>query len=206
MSRAEAARIARLELGNVTTVREQVRGYGWENIVDSTLADLRYASRRLRSSPGFTFVTTLTLALGIGATTAIFSVVNAILFDPLPYPHPERSRRDPGARDRRRAEWRHVRHVSRVRRRARGRSTRSPCSSRGSRRSPDASEPERLEGQRVSAGYFRALGITPAAGPRLRRVRRPSRTGRSVVILSDALWRRRFAGRSRHRRHDGHAR
>jgi hypothetical protein len=47
--RAEAARMARLELGNATNVREQVRGYGWENIVDSTLADLRYASRRLRS-------------------------------------------------------------------------------------------------------------------------------------------------------------
>ena len=60
---ADAARVARLELGNATNVREEVRGYGWENIVDSTLADLRYATRRLKSSPGFTFV----VVIGINA-------------------------------------------------------------------------------------------------------------------------------------------
>ena len=83
----EAARAARLELGgSVTGVREQVRGYGWENAVETLLADLRYAGRRLRAEPAFTAVAVLTVALGVGATTAILGAVNPILFEPLPYP------------------------------------------------------------------------------------------------------------------------
>ena len=188
--RAEAARMARLELGNATNVREQVRGYGWENLVDSTLADLRYASRRLRSSPGFTFVTTLTLALGIGATTAIFSVVNAILFDPLPYPHPERvvairefgtdGAPNAGTFGMYRAMADRERSLDAI---AVFRSWQPTITGRG--------EPERLEGQRVSAGYFRALGIAPAMGREFD-ASDDRLNGPRVVILSDAVWRRHF--------------
>jgi len=74
-----ARRAAHLEVGNMTVVREQVRAYGWENVLGAFVADLRFAARRLRSNPGFTVVSVSTLALGIGATTTIFSAVNPIL-------------------------------------------------------------------------------------------------------------------------------
>jgi predicted permease len=89
LSLDEALRAARMEMGNATAVREQVRGYGWENMIDTFFADLRYAARRLRGNLGFTAVGVLTLALGIGASTAIFSVIDGVLLKPLPYPQSE---------------------------------------------------------------------------------------------------------------------
>src|SRR6266852_146516 len=86
LSPDDARRVARLELGSLTAVREQVRGYGWENMIDTFFADLRYALRRLRQKPGFAAASLLTLALGIGATTSIFSVIDGVLLKPLPYP------------------------------------------------------------------------------------------------------------------------
>jgi predicted permease len=84
-----AARATRAALGSSTALREEVRSYGWENTVDGILQDLRYTLRRLRATPGFTLVSVGTLALGLGAASAIFSVVNGVLLKPLPHVHPE---------------------------------------------------------------------------------------------------------------------
>src|SRR5262245_8140685 len=87
---AEAVRRATVEIGNVTVTREAVRASGWEHGLSLLLSDLHYAFRRLRRDPVFTLVATVTLALGIGAATAIFSAVNPILFRALPYPNADR--------------------------------------------------------------------------------------------------------------------
>jgi putative ABC transport system permease protein len=192
MRPAEAARAARLELGSLTGLRQEVREYGWENVVSALVADLRYTIRRLRSEPAFTTATVLTLAVGIGATTAIFSAVNPILFESLPYPHASKLAailevgRDAS----------HVSGTFAMYRTfaERARSFDAVAVLRPWQPSVTGTDlPERLEGQRVSASYFQVLGIGPVVGrdfaPSDDRVGGPN-----VVILSDALWRRRFAG------------
>ena len=89
MSSEEARRIVRLNLGNSMAVKEQVRSYGWENVVSSRLSEIRYSVRRLWQTPGFTVICLLTLAIAIGANSAIFSVVNGVLLKPLPYQNPD---------------------------------------------------------------------------------------------------------------------
>jgi predicted permease len=90
MSSHEAQRAARIELGGIEQVKEQVREVGIGNWLRSVISDCHYGLRQLRKSPGATAVMVFTLALAIGATTAIFSVVYGVLLRPLPYPDSSR--------------------------------------------------------------------------------------------------------------------
>jgi hypothetical protein len=90
MSREDATRAARLELGSAMAVRDAVRDVGWTSIWEDTRRDLRYGGRSLARNRGFTLAAIITLALGIGVTTAVFSILNTVLLQPLPYSDSDR--------------------------------------------------------------------------------------------------------------------
>ena len=94
LSRAEAERQARIEFGGYQRYKEECREALGTCLLGEFIADVRYGLRQLRRNPGFTIVAALTLALGIGATTAIFSVVDAVLLHQVPYQRPSRASGD----------------------------------------------------------------------------------------------------------------
>ncbi len=157
--------------------------------MDTFLNDLRYALRKLLRTPGFTIVAVLTLGLGIGANSAIFSLVDAVLLRPLPYPAPERLMRldalvhghpapfsGPNFLD--------FRAQNRV-------FTDMAAWDPETTTLTGAGEPERLQATDVSAGFFGILGVQPALGRTFRPGdNEPGHT--AVVVLSDGLWRQRF--------------
>ena len=191
MSQEEARRNAMLKFGNLTVMRERVAGADAALALDSVWADIRYALRQLHRSPGFAVTSIVILALGIGASTAIFSAVKPILLDPLPYPHASRimmlweMRSDGAPMDVTYGTFHGLEERSRTFEAMAVMKPWQPAMT-------TADQPERFEGQRVSADYFRVLGISPMLG-RDFQVSDDRRQGPNVVILSDRLWRRRFA-------------
>src|SRR5215831_7582363 len=165
-----------------------------QRLEDEMFQDLRYGVRMLLKNPGFTIIAIFTLALGIGASTAIFSAVNPILFEPLPYPHADRmvmiweKRKDGGRIESTFGAYRAFVERSRSFAALAVMKPWQPTMT-------GPTEPERLDGQRVSASYFRSLGVSPALGRDFQESD-DQLNGPNVAILSDALWRRRFGGDS----------
>ncbi len=157
------------------------------------MAELSLALRSLRRNPGFSIVAVLTLALGVGANTAIFSVVKAVLLNPLPYRDPGRlvkiGETDPDTLDAQTVDFTTTWDL-----RARSRSFESLSLYRyASVAIAEGGNPELLRGLRVNAGYFDTLGVKMALGrPFLAEEDQPDR--RYEVILTNALWMRRFGG------------
>ncbi|HLL70414.1 MAG TPA: ABC transporter permease, partial [Pyrinomonadaceae bacterium] len=194
MTPEEARRDAERRFGQLARIKElgyEVRGGGW---LESCWQDIRYGVRMLGRKPGFTFVAVLTLALGIGANTAIFSMVNAVLLRPLPFREPERimtlwenNLKDGIERDdvspANFLDWRE----------------RASAFEEMAFANPNSfdylggGEPETWQAALVSEGFFRILG----AGAMHGRTFLPEeyREGQnSVVVLSYGLWQRRFGG------------
>lgn len=88
MPRITAERAARANLGSMAAVRDYVGDVGWDTWIDGVRLDIRHAARRLRAAPAFVTAVVLTLGLGVGINTAVFSVADAALFKPLPYAVP----------------------------------------------------------------------------------------------------------------------
>ena len=189
LSEEDARRSALQECGNLHAAKEQVRTYGWENTFRTFVADLRFAGRQLRRNPGFTAISVATLGLGIGATTAIFSAIDPILFKPLPYPHPGRILMIWNTWQGSRSEISFGTYLELSQRSHSFEFTAifEPWQPTMTSRE----EPQRLEGQSVSAAFFQVLGATPSLG----RDFRPADEGPhspKVVILTDRLWRQLF--------------
>src|SRR2546421_4170025 len=163
-----------------------------EECIDSIIKNIRFAVRKLLRGPGFTLIAVLTLGLGIGATTAIFSAVNPVLFQPLPYPSANRIvtiwyTGGDGSRIEQAFGTYHE-----LAQRSHSFDAVAVTKSWQPRMS-GRSEPERLVGQRVSASYFRVLGVRPALG-RDFDSNDDLLHGPNVVIISNELWLRHFAG------------
>ena len=197
MNDGEALRSARIEFGGMEQVKEEIRQARSGQLLEGILRDLRFGFRTLRRKPAFTILAVLVLALGIGANTAMFSVVYGMLFRPLPYAGADRvavvymnySPRDftfgtMCIRDY--LTWKANNH-----------SFEEPSLFRTL--SMDiggtAGVPEQVQGASVPAGFFSTLGVTPLIGRTFATDEDKPASG-AFVVIGESIWRRRFASNS----------
>ncbi|HET9982387.1 MAG TPA: ABC transporter permease [Longimicrobiales bacterium] len=160
--------------------------------MESFFRDLRYAVRSLARSPGLVAAAVLSLALGIGANTTIFSAIDVFIFRPLPYPHAERIVNVWTTNASRGWQWAPASMPDALEWRARAH-TLDVAPSYGATFNMGGERPERFEGARVGWNYFRVLGVAPAMG-RIFLPEEETKGRDRVVVISNELWRRRFAG------------
>ena len=182
----EAQRWARVEFGGIERAKEDCRDVRGANVVENLVQDMRFGLRMLKKNPAFTVIAVLTLGLGIGATTAIFCVVNAVLLKPLAVQEPLRLVYV-------QEQWRglfpdlSVGNFADVQRQSSAFAT--LCASHdGSFNLATESAPERVQGEYVTAGYFDTFGVQPIAG-RFFSAEEDQPGRAQVVILSERLWR-----------------
>ncbi len=189
----DARVLARRQLGNTTLIKEQALDAWRYTFVDTLIRDFRYAVRTLRKNLSFSATAVLTLALGIGATTAIFSVVYSVLIKPLPYPNADelvRIRHSDIDGERSFSETMYLTYRDENRTFASiglWHETSATLTDRG--------EPERVRALRVTDGTLQALGVQPMRGRWFTEQEYgPVAEGPEPVILSYAFWQRRFGG------------
>ncbi len=187
----EAERAARREFGNVELVREVTRDAWGSGFIDRLTQDLQFGARMIAKSPGFAVIAIVTLALGIGANTALFSVVNGVLLNPLPYPEPEQlvtlheskpnfdsgSISFPNFRD-----WRKENTTFSMMGISRGYAFGLT----------GAGDPEQVRSEFVSTDFFPLLGVKPVIG-RLFEEGEDEFGASPVAIISEGFWNRKFA-------------
>ncbi len=199
MTRTQAEQAARREFGNVALIEQRSREVWQWPTMESIAADIRFALRRLRKSSGFAAAVILTLAIGIGANTAVFSVVNSVLIRPLPYPQPEQlvslhlnALGAPGL-----ADFRDELRLSASMYLTFTEHNRSFQSVGvwipGTANITGLAQPEEVQTSLVSGGVLEALGVAPAAGRWLNAADQDPR-GTKAVMLGYGYWQRRFGG------------
>jgi putative ABC transport system permease protein len=194
LTREEAVRQARFAFGGIDQVKEECREARGVEFLETVLQDIRYALRILRQKPIFTIVAVLTLTLGVGANTAIFSIVNAVLLHSLPFPEPDRLVRiffnTPGTGLH--GVLYSVPELEDLRNRA-GVFEYVTGAERGSVDFTGGSQAERLELITASPNYFAMLGVTPQIG-RLFGPQDNTPGFAPSAVISDSVWRRDFGG------------
>ena len=198
MSRPDAVRAARVQVGSLSSARETALSGGWEATLESLFTDCRYGLRAMRRNPAFTLTAVLTIALGIGANTAMFSVVNAVMLRPLPWSDADRIAliwTDDPIRGLHRegtayptiVDWRSANHSFQ--------DIAYYSTQRVALMSNDANgERGRSRTALVSANVFPVLGVAPSLGRALSPIDEAERA--PVAVISHTLWLRWFAGTS----------